>query len=174
MTESKTIAFFPEAAFGPALNSVGIAQACTQLGHRAVFLTDPGMAGVYEGYGFKEYPVNMSEPMPPEEMAKYWSDFINGHVPNFNKSPYERNSLDTCVGYYQDGDAVLLIEDGVYAAIKSGTAASKLDGVDVSVLGSDLAARRVSEDKLVDGVKIVDYAGFVDLVEAKDKVQSWL
>ncbi len=30
MPEQKTIAFFPEGAFGPALNSVGIAQACTQ------------------------------------------------------------------------------------------------------------------------------------------------
>jgi MGT family glycosyltransferase len=28
--------------------------------------------------------------MPPEEMAKYWSDFINGHIPNFNKTPYEQ------------------------------------------------------------------------------------
>ena len=90
MNAPKTVAFFPEAAFGPALNSVGIAQACTRLGHRAVFLTDPGMAGVYEGYGFKEYTVNMSEPMEPEEMAKYWSDFINGHIPNFSKSPYEQ------------------------------------------------------------------------------------
>ena len=44
---NKTIAFFPEAAFGPALNSVGIAQACEKLGHKAVFLTDPGMQGVY-------------------------------------------------------------------------------------------------------------------------------
>jgi tRNA 2-thiouridine synthesizing protein B len=91
-----------------------------------------------------------------------------------NKSPYERDSLDTCVGYCKDGDAVLLIEDGVYAAMKAGAAAAKLDGLDVSVLGSDLAARGIAEDKLVDGVKVVDYAGFVDLVEAKDKVQSWL
>ena len=90
MTKAKTIAFFPEAAFGPALNSVGIAQACERLGHKAVFLTDPGMGGVYEGYGFKEYKVNMSEPMEPEEMAKYWSDFINGHIPNFSKSPYDQ------------------------------------------------------------------------------------
>ena len=90
MSQQKTIAFFPEAAFGPALNSVGIAQACEKLGHKAVFLTDPGMAGVYAGYGFEEHLVNMSEPMPPEEMAKYWSDFINGHIPNFNKSPYEQ------------------------------------------------------------------------------------
>ncbi len=38
---NKTIAFFPEAAFGPALNSVGIAQACEKFGHKTVFLTDP-------------------------------------------------------------------------------------------------------------------------------------
>ncbi|MDP6314107.1 MAG: glycosyltransferase [Arenicellales bacterium] len=86
----KTIAFFPEAAFGPALNSVGIAQACERLGHQAVFLTDPGMQGVYSGYGFEEHTVNMSEPMPPAEMAKYWTDFINGHIPNFDLSPYEQ------------------------------------------------------------------------------------
>ena len=42
------------------------------------------------------------------------------------------------------------------------------------MLGADLAARGLGEDKLADGVKVVDYAGFVDLVEAKDKVQSWL
>ncbi len=86
----KTIAFFPEAAFGPALNSVGIAQACKALGHNPVFISDPGFTGVFEGYGFKEYHVSMSEPMEPEEMAKYWSDFINGHVPNFGLTPYEQ------------------------------------------------------------------------------------
>jgi len=90
MSDSKMIAFFPEAAFGPALNSVGIAQACKAMGHNPVFISDPGFTGVFEGYGFKEYHVNMSEPMPPEEMAKYWSDFINGHIPNFAKTPYEQ------------------------------------------------------------------------------------
>ncbi len=86
----KTIAFFPEAAFGPALNSVGIAQAVEKLGHKAVFLSDPGFVEVYQGYGFECHPVNLSEPMPPEEMAKFWEDFINGHIPNFAKSPYDQ------------------------------------------------------------------------------------
>ena len=90
MKTSKTIAFFPEGAFGPALNSVGIAQACTEMGHKCVFLTDPGFAGVFEGYGFEERTVNLSEPASPEEMAQYWQDFINGHIPNFNKTPYEQ------------------------------------------------------------------------------------
>lgn len=90
MADQKVIAFFPEAAFGPALNSVGIAQACEKHGHKAVFLSDPGMMEVYQGYGFETHAVNMSEPMPPEEMAKFWSDFINGHIPNFNLTPYEQ------------------------------------------------------------------------------------
>jgi MGT family glycosyltransferase len=90
MTTQKTIAFFPEGAYGPALNSVGIAQACAALGYRPVFICDPGFAGVFKGYGFEEFIVNLSEPMAPEEMAKYWSDFINSHIPNFRKSPYEQ------------------------------------------------------------------------------------
>ena len=91
-----------------------------------------------------------------------------------NKSPYEKNSLDVAAGYAKEGDTVLLIEDAVYAASRDGKAAEKLSGLDVSVLGSDLAARGISEDKLADGVTVIDYAGFVDLVEAKDTVQSWL
>ena len=90
MSERKTIAFFPEGAFGPALNSVGIAQACRALGHDPVFICDPGFAGVFKEYGFDEHLVNMSEPMAPEAMAKYWSDFINGHIPNFDLTPYEQ------------------------------------------------------------------------------------
>lgn len=87
---TKTIAFFPEAAFGPALNSVGIAQAAQALGHEVVFLSDPGFLSVYEGYGFRALPVNLSAPMPPEQMAKFWEDFINGHIPNFRKSPIDQ------------------------------------------------------------------------------------
>ena len=62
----------------------------TRLGHKAVFLSDPGFVEVYRGYGFEAYPVNLSEPMPPEQMARFWEDFINGHLPNFYKSAYDQ------------------------------------------------------------------------------------
>ena len=84
------IAFFPEAAYGPALNSVGIAQAVQQRGYRPVFLSDPGFLEVYQDYGFEAHPVCLSAPMPPEQMAKFWEDFINGHIPNFRKTPFEQ------------------------------------------------------------------------------------
>jgi MGT family glycosyltransferase len=117
MDKGKTIAFFPEACYGPALNSVGIAQACERLGYKAVFLTDPGLSGVYSGYGFEEHAVNMSEPMTPEEMAKYWTGFIDSHIPNFVKTPYDQinnyvkecwaNIVNTSIWAEKDLPAVL-------------------------------------------------------------------
>jgi MGT family glycosyltransferase len=86
----KVIALFPEAAFGPALNSVGIGQALEKLGHKVVFISDPGFLDLYRGYGFEAHPVNLSQPLPPEEMARFWLDFINGHIANFRKTPYEQ------------------------------------------------------------------------------------
>jgi tRNA 2-thiouridine synthesizing protein B len=91
-----------------------------------------------------------------------------------NKSPYESGNFNTASSIMRGEDALLLIEDGVYAAVKSGKASAMLEGHKVSVLGPDLAARGISEDKLADGVAVIDYAGFVDLVESNDKVQSWL
>ena len=91
-----------------------------------------------------------------------------------NKSPYDACNLDTASSIMKSDDSLLLIEDGVYGAVKKGKAASMLNGCKVSVLGPDLAARGITEDKLIDGVEVIDYAGFVDLVEANDKVQSWL
>jgi len=91
-----------------------------------------------------------------------------------NKSPYESCNFNTASSIMQDDDVLLLIEDGVYAAVKSGKASAMLDGHKVSVLGPDLAARGIAEGKLADGIDVIDYAGFVDLVESSDKVQSWL
>ena len=117
----KVIALFPEAAFGPALNSVGIGQALKRLGHKVVFLSDPGFLDVYKGYGFEAHAVNLSEPLPPEEMAKFWVDFINGHIPNFRKSPYDQ------VDNYVKGCWEMIVETakwaekdlpGVLAAVK--------------------------------------------------------
>ena len=91
-----------------------------------------------------------------------------------NKSPYSVRNLETASSIMKGDDSLLLIEDGVYGAVKKGKAASMLSGLKVAVLGPDLAARGITEDKLIDGIEVIDYAGFVDLVAANDKVQSWL
>ena len=40
--------------------------------------------------------------------------------------------------------------------------------------GPDLNARGIPPERVIDGVAIVDYEGFVDLTAAHDSVQAWL
>jgi tRNA 2-thiouridine synthesizing protein B len=42
-----------------------------------------------------------------------------------NKSPFESNTFDICLGYAKDGSTILLIEDGVYAATTGHSVAEK-------------------------------------------------
>jgi len=92
-----------------------------------------------------------------------------------NKSPSERGSLDSCLSKAKKGSAVLLIEDAVYAATQGGPAAAKIQasGLQVFALGPDLAARGMA-GRVLDGVNVVDYGGFVDLVAEHGTCQSWL
>jgi len=95
-----------------------------------------------------------------------------------NKSPFERNSLDTCLRLAKKGTAILLIEDGVIGAVKGTRQSAKLEGAvgdhAVYVLGPDLKARGLTEDQVIDGIKVVDYAGFVDLAEEHGTHSAWL
>ena len=94
-----------------------------------------------------------------------------------NKSPFDGCSLDTAAAIMKGGDELLLIEDGVYGALDgsrvSDAVRAALADRTVCVLGADAAARGVA-DKVLDGIGVVDYDGFVDLVAANDGVQSWL
>ena len=94
-----------------------------------------------------------------------------------NKSPTERNVLESCLKYLKKGSVVLLIEDGVYGALK-GTTTTKmveqaLKNFPVYALYPDIEARGM-QDRVIDGIKLVDYSGFVDLVAEHATVQAWL
>lgn len=95
-----------------------------------------------------------------------------------NKSPFEKTSLATCLEYVDAGSAVLLLEDGVYAALAGtsveGPIKAALGSVKLYVLGPDLAARGFAEERVIPGINVVDYAGFVDLAAEHAKVQAWL
>jgi len=95
-----------------------------------------------------------------------------------NKSPYDRNALDSCLRLAQAGSSVLLIEDGVYAALSKADSAEavskRMEDLTVYVLGPDVSARGLDDTPLIDGINVVDYGGFVDLVVEHDVAQSWL
>lgn len=94
-----------------------------------------------------------------------------------NKSPFERNSLKSCLAHAKAGSAILLIEDGVYAALDdtaiSDMVKQAMTQVSLYALGPDLEARGVAK-RVIDGIKVIDYTGFVDLVVDHPNTQSWL
>ena len=95
-----------------------------------------------------------------------------------NKSPFEKDSLDSCLRLAKAGSAILLIEDGVYAAIKGSTVEEKIKAAagdkKLYALGPDIKARGYDEGQVIDGITVVDYGGFVDLATENDKVQAWV
>lgn len=94
-----------------------------------------------------------------------------------NKSPSQTRTLESCLRMSQDGQALLLIEDGVYAATTRSPAAAALRDatkrLKVYALQPDLEARGV-HTAVIDGVTLVDYGGFVDLVAEHNTSHSWL
>jgi tRNA 2-thiouridine synthesizing protein B len=94
-----------------------------------------------------------------------------------NKSPTERNVLESCLKYLKKGSVVLLIEDGVYGALKGSTTTKMVEqtlkNFPIYALYPDIEARGM-QDRVIDGIKLVDYSGFVDLVAEHTTVQAWL
>lgn len=94
-----------------------------------------------------------------------------------NKSPFDNGTLRCCLKFARQGSAVLLIEDGVYAAVKD-TAVAKdvqaaMGSVAIYALRPDVEARGM-QNRVLDGIRLVDYEGFVDLVVEHSAVQSWI
>jgi tRNA 2-thiouridine synthesizing protein B len=92
-----------------------------------------------------------------------------------NKSPFQNSSLENCLRVAQQGDVILLLEDGVYAA-SAGTAKSSLIEQAVKqhtvyAIDADLKARGLGN--LIKEVRVAGYGDFVDLVE-QHPVHAWL
>lgn len=91
-----------------------------------------------------------------------------------NKSPYSNQALADCLRVCSVDDVVLLIEDGVYAAlVNSEWIKSLLAKVPaVYALQPDLTARGLN-DRIAVEVKTVDYIGFVQLCVDQPKMLAW-
>jgi MGT family glycosyltransferase len=90
---SKTIVFFPEGAFGPTNNCVGIGAVLRERGHRVVFVVEESFAGTLESKGFEERLMRLSAPPEAEEEpGQFWKDFIRETAPVFRKSTFEQLS----------------------------------------------------------------------------------
>jgi UDP:flavonoid glycosyltransferase YjiC (YdhE family) len=84
--DARTIVFFPEGAFGPTNNCVGIGQVLRARGHRVVFIVEESFAGTLEAKGFEERLMRLGpKPEVDEVPGQFWIDFIRDTAPVFRK-----------------------------------------------------------------------------------------
>ena len=93
MGDARTIVFFPEGAYGPTNNCVGIGQVLRGRGHRVVFIVEESFAGTLEAKGFEERLMRLGPPPEePEVPGQFWIDFIRDTAPVFRKTTLEQLS----------------------------------------------------------------------------------
>ena len=91
MADRRTIVFFPEGAYGPTNNCVGIGKVLASLGHRVVFIVEESFAGTLEAQGFEERLMRLAPPPEtPEVPGQFWIDFIRDTAPIFRKPTIEQ------------------------------------------------------------------------------------
>ncbi|WP_078085876.1 sulfurtransferase complex subunit TusB [Microbulbifer mangrovi] len=85
-----------------------------------------------------------------------------------SQSPFSGSALKDCLSAFADGDALLLIEDAVYAA--KGQTITQLKGKSVYCLEPDAVARGISIDPAIEAI---DETRWVSLCTEHNPIVSW-
>jgi MGT family glycosyltransferase len=86
-----TVVFFPEGAFGPTNNCVGMGRLLLEHGERVVFVVEESFAGTLEAQGFEEALMRLKPPSEVEEIpGQFWKDFVRDTAPEFRKPTIEQ------------------------------------------------------------------------------------
>ena len=84
-----TIMFWPESAYGPTNQCIGLAAILRDRGHTIVFAAESSWAGKLAPLGFVEELVDLADPGPAtdgeQDAGKFWTDFIAETAPEFRK-----------------------------------------------------------------------------------------
>ncbi len=94
----RTFVFFPESAYGPTNNCVGIGNVLRSRGHRVVFIAEESFKGTLEEKGFEEQLMRLTPPeaapegeeAAAEDPGQFWKDFIRETAPVFRKPTIEQ------------------------------------------------------------------------------------
>jgi MGT family glycosyltransferase len=91
LSDRPTVVFFPEGAYGPTNNCVGIGQVLQARGARVVFVVEESFAGTLEAQGFEEALMRLKPPAETEEVpGQFWKDFVRETAPEFRKPTIEQ------------------------------------------------------------------------------------
>lgn len=95
-TRPLTILFWPESAYGPTNQCIGLGKVLLDRGHRVAFAAESSWKGRLEPLGFEEYLVDLAA--PPEDAdasddaGAFWKEFIRETSPEFRKPTIEQLS----------------------------------------------------------------------------------
>ena len=95
-----TIMFWPESAYGPTNQCIGIGKVLLDRGHRVVFAAESSWKGRLEPLGFEEELVDLAAPPEDsgsgesgdEDAGAFWKEFIKETAPEFRKPTIEQLS----------------------------------------------------------------------------------
>ncbi len=89
-----TILFWPESAYGPTNQCVGIGKVLLERGHRVVFAAEASWRGKLEPLGFEEELVDLAAPpegdVGEDDAGAFWKEFIRETSPEFRKPTIEQ------------------------------------------------------------------------------------
>ena len=91
-----TILFWPESAYGPTNQCIGLGKVLLDRGHRVVFAAESSWKGRLAPLGFEEELVDLAAPPEgetgDEDAGAFWKDFIRETAPEFRKPTIEQLS----------------------------------------------------------------------------------
>jgi MGT family glycosyltransferase len=91
LSDRPTVVFFPEGAYGPTNNCIGIGQVLQARGTRVVFVVEESFAGTLEAQGFEEALMRLKPPSETDEApGQFWKDFVRETAPEFRKPTIEQ------------------------------------------------------------------------------------
>ena len=92
LTQSLTILFMPESAYGPTNQCIGLGSALVKRGHRVVFAAEASWRGKLLPFGFEEDLVDLAPPSNAEnqDAGSFWKEFILQTSPEFRKPTIEQ------------------------------------------------------------------------------------
>ncbi len=117
-----------------------------------------------------------------------------GTLHTVNKSAFSSDALTSCLRVARSGDAILLLEDGVYNAVDASilvgaglardqvatelsrarpTPTGSFEGIEVFVVREDLQARGIAAAQLPAHIEPIAYEDFVALVCTYARTVSW-
>jgi UDP:flavonoid glycosyltransferase YjiC (YdhE family) len=80
------VVFFPEGAFGPTNNCVGIARVLRERGAEVTFVVEESFAGTLEAQDFAEALMLLKPPPEVEEApGQFWKDFVRDTAPEYRR-----------------------------------------------------------------------------------------